>query len=90
MLLYERQSNSRDAIQKVKEVDKLCCTVLPIITDTTINISPVFGYGSIRGKDYGEFADNTRHSFLYDALVLLGEMIVLASIPCTCSYTIQS
>lgn len=68
--------------------------LLPIITETTIGInvnrvnsgkgrSQVFGYGNRRGLGYGSFANNTKNSELYKALVVLGKKIVPSYIPWT-------
>jgi len=76
------------------EKDYINNEVLPIISETTIAMnvnrvnsgkgrSQVFGYGRRRGLGFGAFANNSKNSELYKALVLLGKKIVPSYIPWT-------
>ena len=68
--------------------------LLPIIQETTIGVnlnrvnsgkgrSQVFGYGNRRGLGYGAFANNSKNSELWKAMVILGKKIVPSYIPWT-------
>jgi hypothetical protein len=68
--------------------------VLPLISNTTIRLNDsrknsgkgrtqVFGYGNLRAKGFGEYANNTEYPELYRALLLFGKKIVPNYIPFT-------
>lgn len=93
--LIDRESTEIKRV-KLNEPSKeyLHKKLIPLIENTTISInsnrtnsgkgrSQVFGYGSIRGKGYGEFANNRNHPELYRALLIFGKKIVPSYIPFT-------